>query len=787
MKVRTMKNQKANWRERHVVLLKNSGETRKGTQRGYNTITLGDIFDAVYKPTAVEKPSAKAIIPSSYASPDARSFAAQREKGAFTILAADIDTGNVSLERLETAVDTAFGVSVASVIYSTSSATNENKKWRILAPLADPVPYDIWTQAQQALFDMLRSHDIVPDKTLERAGQLIYLPNVPPKNRREDGEPIHYKFSIAEGSPVDLSSQPLAGTIRQFAEAAEAAEAKRTADRAARLLKKALRPAMGVLSPIERFNAENPLEDVLAKHGYEQKYAGSCDWRSPFQTSGSFATRVYLEPDGGSWSSLSGSDAEAGLGAPGDSGDRFGDAFDLFVHFEHNGDRAAALASISEVATIAETQKQAEAISATPYVWRNPENLPARPWAFGRWLLFNTIACIVAPGGVGKSTLVAGIVLSIATGRNLMGKTIWGGPQAVWLWNLEDDLDELSRSLQAAAKHHGITPAEIKSNLFVDSAMDGSGLCTAIEDRDGIKLLEPVYQALTAELTLRGIKVLVVDPFVSSHAVEENSNSKIDKIAKAWARVAKAAGCVVVLVHHTNKAGSMEVNANSARGASALISAARSALVLNRMSADEATQLGINKDERRQYISVQDDKHNRAAPEAANWFQLISVDLGNGDSVGVAEPWMPPEPADLFTTDDIIRVQEATTAGIFRYDWRSPDWIGHVVGNVLGWNSKDGPSRKRIEWILSEWIKDGHFKTEDRQDDKRKVRKFIVIGNTPVSSSSQANQAVSAIAPVRAAYWSTPAQIEAKPHSDTAPVQSLPFRGDCNWSGAAGR
>jgi hypothetical protein len=39
-----MKNQKTNWRERCVVLLKNSGETRKGTQRGYNTFTLGGIF-----------------------------------------------------------------------------------------------------------------------------------------------------------------------------------------------------------------------------------------------------------------------------------------------------------------------------------------------------------------------------------------------------------------------------------------------------------------------------------------------------------------------------------------------------------------------------------------------------------------------------------------------------------------------------------------------------------------------------------------------------------------------
>lgn len=100
--------------------------------------------------------------------------------------------------------------------------------------------------------------------------------------------------------------------------------------------------------------------------------------------------------------------------------------------------------------------------------------------------------------------------------------------------------------------------------------MDGSPLCTATEDREGIKLLEPVYEVLTQEIQRLGIEVLIVDPFVSSHSVEENSNSKIDKIVKAWGRVAKAAGCVVILVHHTSKAGSREVNANSARGASAL-------------------------------------------------------------------------------------------------------------------------------------------------------------------------------------------------------------------------
>jgi hypothetical protein len=42
--------------------------------------------------------------------------------------------------------------------------------------------------------------------------------------------------------------------------------------------------------------------------------------------------------------SLSGSDAKRGLGAKSASGGaRFGDAFDLYVHFEHGGDATAAL------------------------------------------------------------------------------------------------------------------------------------------------------------------------------------------------------------------------------------------------------------------------------------------------------------------------------------------------------------------------------------------------------------------------------------------------------------
>lgn len=717
------------WRARPVVLLKNGRESRKGTRRRYNTITLGEIFAAVDQPTAFEKEFAQAILPSSYASPDAREFAVQREKGVFQILAADIDKGNVPLERIEAAVDAAFGSDVASAIYSTSSATIDDKKWRVLVPLVEPVPYDAWEMAQRAFFDILRADDIVPDTALQRSGQVIYLPNVKPDHRGEDGEPIHYQFSVAEGPAVDLSRKTLAGAIQRLAESAEAAKARREADQAAIAQKRALRRLGGQVSPIERFNAEHPLEDMLATFGYEQREPGGSDWRSPLQQSSSFATRVYESPDGPYWISLSGSDAEAGLGAPTVSGHRHGDAFDLFVHFEHGGDRALALAAISAERGV---PANVDHIVAHPFRPRDPATIPARRWIIDRLLLGGTVTVLTAPGGSGKTTFTTGLALSIATGRTILGLTV-SSPGNVWVWNLEDDYDELERSIAAAQQRHAVSHGEIDAKLSVNSALDGSGLCTATEGREGMTLLEPVFDKISAEIEAKGVSVLIIDPFVSSHAVEENSNTKIDKIVKAWARVARATDCAIILVHHTSKAGAGEVSSASARGASALTSAARGVLVINKMTADSARSVGVPDSDRWRYFSVQDDKHSRAPAEEARWFEIESVVLPNGDSVGVASPWDVPPDVPLYSAEHVGAVQELAATQNFRHNFRAADWIGHAIGRVIGIDSFDSVNRARLDRIAREWVKLGYFAIEKRKDSSRKDRDYLVPGRVPTS------------------------------------------------------
>lgn len=100
-----------------------------------------------------------------------------------------------------------------------------------------------------------------------------------------------------------------------------------------------------------------------------------------------------------------------------------------------------------------------------------------------------------------------------------------------------------------------------------------------------------------------------------------------------------------MLVHHTKKLGGQKVTAEMSRGAVALINAARIALVLNRMDTEEATRFGIADDgERRRHFNVQDDKHNRAPAEDAEWYRMASVDLGNGEGIGAGDNRPNPEP-----------------------------------------------------------------------------------------------------------------------------------------------
>ncbi len=376
-------------------------------------------------------------------------------------------------------------------------------------------------------------------------------------------------------------------------------------------------------------------------------------------------------------------------------------------------------------------QQQRAVIIAAPYVWIEPQNIPLRDWLYGRLLVRRFLTVTIAPGGVGKSSLIAGEALAMASGRDLLG-VLPVRRLKVWLWNLEDPQEETTRKMQAAAKHYHLTADDIGDRLFVNSGRDHS-LVIAKENRGGTIVLRPVIDNLVQQIREHGIDVLDVDPFVSCHEVFENDNSAIDMIAKEWSRVAELANCAIHLVHHTRKApAGTEVTTESSRGAKALTDAARVARALNQMTEEEGAKAGV--ENHRLFFRAFNDKANLAPPvTVSDWFRLASVWLengpGGGDSVGVVTRWEWPDPLAGVTGSDFEKVAVVIRGGTWRKDVRAGDWVGKAVARALGLDVEDKRDKAKIGGLLKVWLSAGSLIVVERTDEQRRPREFVEVAD----------------------------------------------------------
>lgn len=110
-------------------------------------------------------------------------------------------------------------------------------------------------------------------------------------------------------------------------------------------------------------------------------------------------------------------------------------------------------------------------IRATPYIWREPSEIPPRQWLYGRSYIRRIVTATVAPGGLGKSSLAIAESLALVTGRNLLGVTPCERVN-VWYWNGEDPREEIARRIAALCQYFNIGRSELEGRLFVDSGHD---------------------------------------------------------------------------------------------------------------------------------------------------------------------------------------------------------------------------------------------------------------------------------------------------------------------------
>lgn len=405
------------------------------------------------------------------------------------------------------------------------------------------------------------------------------------------------------------------------------------------------------------------------------------------------------------------------------------DANDVYLTEGSPAIRAALKAAKSMLPPIAPYDDEGEAeparIKATPFAWRNEADIPRREWLYGHDLIRKFLSLDIAPGGLGKSSLKIVEALAMASGLPLLNKTVHGGPLRVWVYNLEDPVEETERRFAAAAKHYKLTPDHCGDRLYSDSGRE-QPVCIAEETETGARIVRPVAEAIIAELKARRIDVLTIDPFVSSHSVSENDNRAIDMVAKEWSRIADVCNCAVNLVHHVRKTNGTEVTAESSRGAVSLIGAARNVKVYNRMTKEEGERAGIEPDKRGFYFRTQNDKANLAPPEAADWHRMNNVDLDNGDSVGVACPWQWPDSFEGVTSWHLKQVQAKVAEGQWRKDAQASNWVGVPIAQVCELDAKK--DRHRIKDILREWLATDMLREVEGEDQHRKPKIFVEVG-----------------------------------------------------------
>lgn len=311
------------WKNHRIVVV--SGQHEKRTSP-FQTISLGEVnaIVTIIGPTTLPKGLAKAIIPSAYHHSDARNSAVQQEHGRYYAIIIDNDSGGHRRDVMQAALEDVLPPRTAYFGHSTASASAANPKWRVLIIINEGWSYQDWRDASEVIYRQLADKGIVADRSMIRASQISFLPNVPPERCDAKGQPLFYESFERDGDA--LSWEAIAADVEELR--ASLHQEKRLNEALMAIAGSRHNAATGVNdSAIYRFNAANDLPDLLVKYGYEQSTRRKIDWRSPMQTSETYATRVTTTEEGRQiFITLSASDAEAGIGKNAAGGRRAGQA-----------------------------------------------------------------------------------------------------------------------------------------------------------------------------------------------------------------------------------------------------------------------------------------------------------------------------------------------------------------------------------------------------------------------------------------------------------------------------
>lgn len=295
---------------------------------------------------------------------------------------------------------------------------------------------------------------------------------------------------------------------------------------------------------------------------------------------------------------------------------------------------------------------------------------PKRRWLLGTDLLRGAVTLLVAAGARAKSTLLLLWAIACASGRDLVGSHVFGGPLRVLCLSTEDGLAEMTLRIRAAMKHYGLTDADLPEFYVIGA--DQWGLPLLRMEGNRAVLDQPAMDTLVAELDRIQPDVLILDPLINLlGGVSANENAYAALLMQKLVGLASTRKMAIAIAHHASK-GRDPSSAESAMGAASFINLARIALAIEPLDEENAGKIGVPPWEAKFVFRLIGTKQNFSPPGTQDrWFRTVSIEMPNaeppiypnGDRVAVVEPFLPGAstlafPVDL-VRDALLAVESA--------------------------------------------------------------------------------------------------------------------------------
>lgn len=262
-----------------------------------------------------------------------------------------------------------------------------------------------------------------------------------------------------------------------------------------------------------------------------------------------------------------------------------------------------------------------------------------RVWAVEQFAPVGKVTVVAGPGGVSKSMLALHMLMYAAIGKPF-GPFTASEPLKSLYVSYEDDRQEMHKRVhrlvdELGQMDDGVFDAlydikgTLSKNLLMYAADDDAAAWLLLTKPDRFSPPERTARVewLVGMLKRNKIRLLMLDPAVYTHQLEENNIADMATFMQTLTSLAKHAQCAVVVIHHMSKAAGWlsldDVNQASLRGASSFADNARSVGVVVSMPIKDAASYGLPVEHSTvgQYAVFKHVKHNYSASLGTHVFE----------------------------------------------------------------------------------------------------------------------------------------------------------------------